>query len=395
MTITINGHAVEPGCYCEGHRGQYGPDHVFDLAVGYGFPVKSVSDNMHLLRQVADRKDTRFWERWHDPKVAAKRHALHVLAASSPLYSVKTEGRDGDPEWDAFPTHGVWEARHWLLDDIEEWMNDHTTGGTWGWDDGEFFLEYADDPDATYLWVCTDCYFAHHYGDNVDLADDVGIDRPEPATVPLSELDSVHWHYADAVDLERRFGETGEEEFSTRSCEGCGTHLAGARHRLVMWPDERAQQEYLTTMAQAYETCALWSSTHTVLTCPECGEPAQSHPTGWYDHVGLQGTCILRLFDTPDEETVPMDDVDAELTLDAQFEMLGDCEDFMKSQWHLVCDLDPAQVGHDFWLTRNGHGTGFWDRGHPEWLGKALTKASKPYGTADLYVGDDGCIHHS
>tara|TARA_R110002012_G_scaffold295739_1_gene492457 strand:+ start:107 stop:430 length:324 start_codon:yes stop_codon:yes gene_type:complete len=28
--------------------------------------------------------------------------------------------------------------------------------------------------------------------------------------------------------------------------------------------------------------------------------------------------------------------------------------------------LDPSlyeQAGHDFWLTRNGHGSGFWDRG--------------------------------
>lgn len=27
-----------------------------------------------------------------------------------------------------------------------------------------------------------------------------------------------------------------------------------------------------------------------------------------------------------------------------------------------VYDLDPVQVGHDLWFTRNGHGVGFWDR---------------------------------
>lgn len=26
-------------------------------------------------------------------------------------------------------------------------------------------------------------------------------------------------------------------------------------------------------------------------------------------------------------------------------------------------ELADEQIGHDFWLTRNGHGTGFWDRG--------------------------------
>jgi len=27
-----------------------------------------------------------------------------------------------------------------------------------------------------------------------------------------------------------------------------------------------------------------------------------------------------------------------------------------------LTQFDPTQIGHDLWLTRNGHGTGFWDR---------------------------------
>lgn len=50
--------------------------------------------------------------------------------------------------------------------------------------------------------------------------------------------------------------------------------------------------------------------------------------------------------------------------------------DWTKSQAYLQCrnfywattealslDLDWYQAGIDLWLTRNGHGTGFWDRG--------------------------------
>ena len=29
----------------------------------------------------------------------------------------------------------------------------------------------------------------------------------------------------------------------------------------------------------------------------------------------------------------------------------------------LLQDIPLAQIGHDLWLTRNGHGAGFWDRG--------------------------------
>jgi len=51
-----------------------------------------------------------------------------------------------------------------------------------------------------------------------------------------------------------------------------------------------------------------------------------------------------------------------------------------------------TQVGHDFWLTRNGHGAGFWDRGLGE-LGDKLTSISKQFGESNLYEGDDGKLY--
>jgi hypothetical protein len=55
---------------------------------------------------------------------------------------------------------------------------------------------------------------------------------------------------------------------------------------------------------------------------------------------------------------------------------------------------DDAMFGHDFWLTRNHHGAGFWDRGLGE-IGDKLTRMSQVHGTADLYIGDDGKVYHS
>jgi len=53
------------------------------------------------------------------------------------------------------------------------------------------------------------------------------------------------------------------------------------------------------------------------------------------------------------------------------------------------------QFGHDFWLTRNGHGAGFWDR--PEIYGaqmaRLLTQASKTRGECHVSVGDDGRLY--
>ena len=48
-------------------------------------------------------------------------------------------------------------------------------------------------------------------------------------------------------------------------------------------------------------------------------------------------------------------------------------------------------LGHDFCLTRGGHGAGFWDRGLGV-LGDRLTEASEPYGDVYLYATARGRI---
>lgn len=45
-------------------------------------------------------------------------------------------------------------------------------------------------------------------------------------------------------------------------------------------------------------------------------------------------------------------------------------------------------MGHDLWLTRNGHGAGFWDRGLGA-LGDRLSDAARSMGEADSWVRDD------
>lgn len=60
--------------------------------------------------------------------------------------------------------------------------------------------------------------------------------------------------------------------------------------------------------------------------------------------------------------------------------------------YRFVQEYGAEQVGHDLWLTRNGHGTGFWDRGAGE-TGERLTEMAHPMGESSLYLGDDGMIY--
>lgn len=72
--------------------------------------------------------------------------------------------------------------------------------------------------------------------------------------------------------------------------------------------------------------------------------------------------------------------------------LVKDSEDFQKANAELIGEsLDHA--GHDFWLTRNGHGAGFWDDNWEESRGEKLNQAAKAYQQLDLYRGDDGLIY--
>lgn len=96
----------------------------------------------------------------------------------------------------------------------------------------------------------------------------------------------------------------------------------------------------------------------------------------------------------------PLDDNygPGDLTIEAVLSIREDCMDFINGN---TADLilymaeryaDLSYAGHDFWLTRCGHGTGFWDRGLGE-LGERLTAAAKVYGDCYIYVGDDKKLH--
>lgn len=70
-----------------------------------------------------------------------------------------------------------------------------------------------------------------------------------------------------------------------------------------------------------------------------------------------------------------------------------DANDFIRSNQKDLDEAssDRARHGHDFWLTRNRHGAGFWDRGYGV-FGDMLTDAAHAYGEVDVYVGRDGKV---
>lgn len=90
---------------------------------------------------------------------------------------------------------------------------------------------------------------------------------------------------------------------------------------------------------------------------------------------------------------------EGDLTETARARAQKDCNAFIDKASDMIdqmggCDGSNYELaGHCFWLNRNGHGTGFWDREEvPEDLREKLSDLAHTFGECDAYVTDDGEI---
>jgi len=86
----------------------------------------------------------------------------------------------------------------------------------------------------------------------------------------------------------------------------------------------------------------------------------------------------------------------AELSDETRLDLEADCRSFWRrfAPYFYACEGNTMrQAGHDFWLTRNEHGAGFWDGDWPETYSDMFTKLAQAYGPFETYLGDDGKIY--
>lgn len=109
------------------------------------------------------------------------------------------------------------------------------------------------------------------------------------------------------------------------------------------------------------------------------------------------------LWATVDDNDEPLDvNYSAEdLAEETLVRIASDCERFQHDNGDLIvsenCNYQTysAEVyaGYDFFLTRNGHGCGYWDGDWEKTVGERLTEAARKFGEFNLYVGDDGKLY--
>lgn len=111
----------------------------------------------------------------------------------------------------------------------------------------------------------------------------------------------------------------------------------------------------------------------------------------------LSGFVECAFWSSTDRDDEPMDaNYGADdLTPDAVAIIEADVLTFARRAWYAAeaAGWEAGQFGHDYWLTRNGHGAGFWCR---EWdtsnVGRRLSDLATSMGTMDLYVDPDGKV---
>jgi hypothetical protein len=142
----------------------------------------------------------------------------------------------------------------------------------------------------------------------------------------------------------------------------------------------------------AYVEAALWSSTLPPYgPCPGCQRlRILDH---WRD--AAYGTYVCEDCGDRQSPYEPAGDsyyTPADFSPCCRQRMQTDCERFQREHWPDIA-ANLVRAGHDFWFTREGHGSGFWDGDWPDEVGERLTAACDEYGSCPLHVGDDGKIY--
>ncbi|GAA4852507.1 hypothetical protein [Saccharopolyspora rosea] len=128
-------------------------------------------------------------------------------------------------------------------------------------------------------------------------------------------------------------------------------------------------EEYIEEMANGYAECLLWQATYVAEHDKDC----------------TRTECECDRTEMADHFTA------ADFSDDLWDQIKAECKDFFDSNWRDLGDIDAQQAGHDFLLTRQRHGTGFWDRGLGD-KGDRLTESAKVYGEHNIEV-EDGFVY--
>lgn len=163
----------------------------------------------------------------------------------------------------------------------------------------------------------------------------------------------------------------------------------------------------LDYFTEKYIETALWSSVDSINSFSDNSDTSDDE-----DDEDVEGEEWKNKpnFPTPTKPILKSSYTVKDLAIQTIEKMQQDCRDFYHkySEMYHSAGWSDDRAAHDFWLTRNGHGAGFFDRTQEdldrelhfnmsndqfENIKEKLTNAAHSYGEFNLYMGDDGLIY--
>lgn len=147
-------------------------------------------------------------------------------------------------------------------------------------------------------------------------------------------------------------------------CEGCLDSRQCAGHcRMVPRAEGTRGNPSMSPMLRGYVECALWSETDN--STPSGGDPFDKN----YTADDIEPASLAKMAE------------DVQKFADANADDIADS------------GLSDQRVGHNFWLSRNGHGLGFFDENSVDSIIRdRLQDAARHFGESNLLV-DDGVLY--
>lgn len=119
----------------------------------------------------------------------------------------------------------------------------------------------------------------------------------------------------------------------------------------------------------------------------------------------VTGYLAAMLWSSNDDNDTPLDSAHGveDMTAEARERAEVECRAFLYRVGFLITEENflgarpdggtlAGYAGHDFWLTRVGHGAGFWDGDWTNVAGEWMTREAKTFGELNPFVTEDGRV---
>ena len=144
------------------------------------------------------------------------------------------------------------------------------------------------------------------------------------------------------------------------------------------------EEDYLKEVVRGYIDAALWTEEERLK--DEMGYDDEDDDDEEMSEIDM----IIKSYNKKDFSDFQKEDIDVDSLLDTYSEI--------KEFTNLLSDstldeVKPFDLGMDFWLTRNHHGSGFWDGDYSEEAEEDLMSAVKNFKEKNLIIGDDMMLY--